>query len=204
MAAGAGLLAVAVAVPSVVTRLLTPAATVLLLVGLLGGWAYSVGPSLSRRGWGEVLNAALGGLVLPLYGVAVVRGSIRTMDVVLFVPFMLLVFASMLETQWPDRHADAASGRQTLTSRLAPATLRGVASVSVAAAYLLVVLLSASVLPWPLVAVFVLVLPLSVVGVHRLTREERPLPAVAAMVLAAVGQLTAWAVAVPLLAPVVE
>jgi 1,4-dihydroxy-2-naphthoate octaprenyltransferase len=204
LAAGGGLLALALALAGAVTGVLAVTAVVLLLVGLVGGWAYSVGPALSRRGWGEVLNAVLGGLLLPLYGMAVVRGSVGTTHVVLFVPFTLLVFVSMLETQWPDRLADVASGRHTLTSRLMPTTLRRLAGVSAAAAYLLVALLASSVLPWPVVTAFVLVLPLSVVAVHRLTRVERPLPAVVAMVAAAVGQLGTWAVAVPLLAPVVE
>jgi len=204
LATGAALVAAGTAVLGAATGLLAPAATLLLLVGLVGGWVYSVGPSLSRRGWGEVLNATLGGLVLPLYGVAVVRESVSLVDVALFLPFSLLVFASMLETQWPDRLADAASGRHTLTSRLAPTSLRRVAGVAVASAYLLVALMSATVLPWPVVAVYVLVLPLCVTAVVRLARVEQPLPAVAAMVLAAAGQLAAWAVAVPLLAPVVE
>ena len=74
----------------------------------------------------------------------------------------------------------------------------------VTAAYLLVALLAATVLPWPVVTVFLLALPLSAVAVYRLGRVEQPLPAVAAMVLAAVGQLAAWAVAVPLFVPMVE
>lgn len=204
LAAGAGLLALALAVAGAVTDLLALAAVVVLVVGMVGGWAYSVGPALSRRGWGEVLNAVLGGLLLPLYGTAVVRGSIGPSDVVLFVPFTLLVFVSMLETQWPDRQADVASGRHTLTSRLVPTTLRRLAGVSGAAAYLLVALLAVSVLPWPVVAAFVVVLPLSVAAVHRLARVEQPLPAVVAMIVAAVAQLGAWAVGVPLLDPVVE
>ncbi|MFN3373427.1 MAG: prenyltransferase [Chloroflexus sp.] len=47
------------------------AAGVILLVGLLGGWAYSMPPiALERRGWGEFTNALLGGLLMPLMAYA--------------------------------------------------------------------------------------------------------------------------------------
>lgn len=42
------------------------AAGIILLLGLLGGWAYSMPPiALERRGWGELANALLGGLLMP-------------------------------------------------------------------------------------------------------------------------------------------
>ena len=87
---------------------LGPVAASLLLVGLVGGLAYSLPPvAAMRRGWGELLNALLGGLALPLYGVAVVRGRVEPLDVVAFLPFTAVVWCSVLATAWPDREADA-------------------------------------------------------------------------------------------------
>jgi len=48
--------------------LLTPAALVVLFAGAFLGWMYSLPPlSLAWRGWGELDNALLGGVALPLY-----------------------------------------------------------------------------------------------------------------------------------------
>lgn len=174
--------------------LLPAAATGALVLGLAGGWAYSVGPAVSRRGGGEVLNAVLGGLLLPVFGVATVTGRLEAGDVALFVPFTLLVVVSMLETQWPDRHADRATGKHTLTSRLSSGQVRAVGATITALGYVLVVLLGVAGMPVEVVLAFTAAAPVSVVAVRRLGRAERPGPAVAAMVIVAVGQLVAWTV----------
>lgn len=170
-------------------------AALLLGVGLVGGWQYSVGPlAFSRRGAGEPVNAALGGLLLPVYGVATVGSDVLVRDVLAFLPFALLVFVNLLETQWPDRDADRAVGKATLVVRVSPATVRTLAAVAVVTAYgLLPVLVWAEVLP-PAVALASLVgVPLSVWGLIRLTRAPAPLPAVMAMVAVVVAQALAWA-----------
>jgi 1,4-dihydroxy-2-naphthoate octaprenyltransferase len=52
-------------------------AGLLLMAGVVGGLAYSVAPvALMRRGAGEAVNAILGGLLLPLYGVASATGRV--------------------------------------------------------------------------------------------------------------------------------
>jgi len=86
----------------------------LLLVGVLVvGWQYSLGPlRLAWNGLGEVTNAVLGGVALPLYGFAVVTGEVTVAAALATVPFALVVFVNLLETQWPDREADAASGSE--------------------------------------------------------------------------------------------
>lgn len=64
------------------------------------GWAYSLPPlALAWRELGELDNAALGGLVLPLYGFAVASGRVSFDPILACVPFVALVFANMLETQ---------------------------------------------------------------------------------------------------------
>ncbi|WP_196780967.1 prenyltransferase [Nocardioides sambongensis] len=92
----------------------------LLVLCLVAGWAYSVGPwPFSRHGWGEVVNALLGGLLLPTIGALMAAASLAA-ALLAFLPFTLLVFVNLLETQWADRTADRAAGKHTLASRLSP------------------------------------------------------------------------------------
>lgn len=172
---------------------LPPTAALLLAIGLVGGWQYSIPPlALSRHGWGEVTNALLGGLLLPLYGIAAAAGRITTDDLVMFLPFALVVFVNLLETQWADRHADMATGKNTLAAR-APATLlRGLAAAATVAAYTLLLLLAPAPVP-PLVAgTSMAALPLSVYAAWQLTRHDTPGPAVLAMLVLLAVQLLSW------------
>lgn len=178
LAAGVGVLAAAL----VITNQLAAVAGLLLLVGLAGGLAYSVPPvALMRRGLGEPLNAILGGLLLPLFGVAVVRGRLETLDVLSFLPFASVTFCSVMATAWPDRDADGRTGKLTLQVRLAPARLRlihGVSSAAWAIAVTIAIWLDAV----PFGPTLFLGLPLVWLGRARYTRRSSPWPSVAAMV----------------------
>ena len=188
LAVAAGLMAVVGAVAGVAVGLWSVTVTVLLLGGLVGGWQYSVPPlALSRHGGGEVANALLGGLLLPVTGAAVVGAAVTT-AAVQFVPFALLGFVNLLETQWADRMADRAVGKRTLASRLSPRALRVGGAVAVIAAYGLSVLVQ----PAAVAAAGLFAAPLSVLGVWRLGRGA-PGPSVAAMVVFLLAQGAAWA-----------
>lgn len=73
---------------------------------------------------GELANALLGGLLRPLYGVALATGRISLSDVAIFTPFTLLVFVNPLETEWPDRGADGATSKRSLAVRLPAGRVR--------------------------------------------------------------------------------
>jgi 1,4-dihydroxy-2-naphthoate octaprenyltransferase len=170
----------------------TPAA---LLVGVLFvGWQYSVNPlRLAWHGLGEVTNAALGGIVLPLYGFAVVSGGVTLDAALAAVPFGLLVFVNLLETQWPDRRADGAVGKRTLATRWSHRRLRAAYALGGLGAAASVVALVGRVVP-PVVAALTLFPMLGLVpGYRRFTRREEPLPAVATMVVTAATTTIAWA-----------
>jgi 1,4-dihydroxy-2-naphthoate octaprenyltransferase len=167
---------------TVVVELLTPAAATLLLVGLLGGLAYSLPPlAAMRRGWGEALNALLGALLLPLFGAAVVIGSIGLRDALAFLPFFFVALASVMATAWPDRAADAATGKATMQVRLQPSTLRRI-HMAASGAFVVATILSAAVGAMPLALAGLLVLPALAIGTARYTRSESPVPNVVAMV----------------------
>lgn len=195
VAAGAAAPALGTAVLGTVTGGLPLPASILLVVGLVGGWQYSVGPlRLSRRGLGEVANALLGGLLLPLFGIAAATGRIGVLEVLLFVPFALLDFVNLLETQWPDRVADRLTGKHTLVSRLSPAGVRGAAIGATLVAYPLAVIAAVQAMAVTVAVASLVALPVSVWALARLTRVERPLPGVLAMVLFLGSTGTAWAV----------
>jgi 1,4-dihydroxy-2-naphthoate octaprenyltransferase len=168
-----------------------PALAVLAL-GAAGGWAYSVGPfPLAWHGIGEVANGVLGGMLLPLYGVAVAGAGLDTAAVAAFLPLTLVVTANLLATTWPDRAADAVVGKRTLATRWRPVALRRLfaALAGTAAA-----LLAAGLLAWPAVVALagLPAVPMLVVGLTWYTRRQSPLPTVAAMVWLVVAQLGAW------------
>jgi len=174
---------VAVAVIAVtVTGLLAPVATVLLLLGLAGGLAYSLPPlQVMRRGWGEPFNALLGSLLLPLFALAAVAGTVALLDVMAFLPFFFVTLASVMATAWPDRAADATTGKVTMQVRFAPARLRRVHLLA-SGAFVLATLVAAAVDAMPLSLAGLLVLPWLVMGISRYTRTESPVANVSAMV----------------------
>lgn len=191
----AAVAALAVAAAGLAASALPPVAAGLLVAGLAGGWQYSVGPlRLSRRGWGEVANALLGGLLLPVYGVAAATGRVGVVDVLVFLPFALLDFVNLLETQWPDRVADRLAGKRTLVSRVTPRTVRRLAATATVAAYGTAVAVPSGLMLAGVAVASLAALPLSVWAVVRIARVERPLPGVLAMVTFLLAQGGAWTV----------
>jgi len=166
------------------------------LVGiLLAGWQYSVRPlRLAWNGLGEATNAALGGVALPLYGFAVVTGGVTVAAALATLPFALVVFVNLLETQWPDRRADAAVGKDTLATRWSADQLRlayGLGGLT-AAGSAVALALSGDVFPRLVALGTVLPMVGLLPGYYRFTRRETPLPAVVTMVLVAAGSTVGW------------
>ena len=192
-------LAVGVAATAVlfaVGSLTLPAVIVLALVAGFG-WQYSVPPlALAWRGLGELDNAALGGVALPVFGYAVVAERVTVEAVVAFLPFGLLVFVNLLAVTWPDREPDAAVGKRTLATRWSTGRLRVVYAFALLAAYGSLVVLWGTAIP-PLAGwATVLAGPLFVWGWRAYTRQRSAFPTVAGMVVVAVGQCAGWVAAV--------
>jgi len=168
-------------------------ALALLAAIALFGLAYSLPPfALIRRGLGEVTNAALGGIALPLYGVSVV-GAPTPATVLVTLPFALVVGCNLLATPWPDRRADATVGKRTLAVRWSPDRLRLTYSVlAVSAAVFTVGLWIGGLLPNVVALAHLVPVPALVWGGVVLTRQRSPFPAVAAMVLLAAATTAAW------------
>lgn len=172
---------------------LTAVAAGLLAIGLVGGWQYSVGPlRMSRRGLGEVGNAVLGGLLLPVYGAAAATGRVSAAAVLMFLPFALFDFVNLLETQWADREADHFVAKHTLVTRISPGAVRTLAVLATVAAYVVLFAAANELMVVAVALATLAALPFSVWALVRITRVDRPLPGVLAMVTSIVVQGVAW------------
>jgi 1,4-dihydroxy-2-naphthoate octaprenyltransferase len=169
-------------------------ATLLVLgVGGFFGWMYSLPPlQLAWRGWGELDNALLGGVLLPLYGYVAQSGRLDLGVIATCLPFAALVFVNLLATTWADREADFIVGKFTLATRWTTNHLRILYAIVSLSAFILLALMNRWLLPPIAVRVSFLVLPLLVWGALSYTRYRNPFPTVAAMVTMLFVQATAW------------
>jgi 1,4-dihydroxy-2-naphthoate octaprenyltransferase len=168
-----------------------PAVAVLAVIAVFG-WQYSVGPlKLAWRGLGELDNAALGGLALPVYGGTVVGGDPGFVALA-SIPFFLVVLLNLFATQWPDREADAKVGKRTLAVRWPASRLRKSYVAIALGAGVALLTLSVTVLPRVVSLASLLVAPLLVWGAYGYTRRHVPWPTVSAMVGLLLLQLAGW------------
>nr|WP_272904900.1 prenyltransferase [Halobacterium sp. TGN-42-S1] len=193
LAAGVVALAGAVGVVTATAGVALPWLSVWLLAAVaVLGWQYSVGPlAFAWRGLGELVNALLGGLLLPLYAVSVATGRVTLAAVAACLPFAVVVFLNLLDTTWPDRRADAAVGKRTLATRWSTGRLRGTYWSGVVAFAATTVAL-ADALPSAVWVATAAVLPALAFAGGRYTTDRSPAPTVVAMVALAVAQTAAW------------
>jgi 1,4-dihydroxy-2-naphthoate octaprenyltransferase len=97
-------------------------APIMLLIGsisLAGAYVYSAPPlALMGSGWGELSTALLTGLFVPMTGYVLQTGRSDAALLPLCLPFVPVYMAMIIVFQFPDREADAAVGKRTLTVRL--------------------------------------------------------------------------------------
>jgi 1,4-dihydroxy-2-naphthoate octaprenyltransferase len=192
LAAGAASLVLAGVLVATVGRSLPPLALGGLGVVAVLGWQYSLSPlAFAWRGLGEVVNALLGGVLLPLYAVAVAAGRVWPGAVVAVLPFAVAVFLNLLDTQWPDRRADGAVGKASLAVLWSPDRLHATYTAGIVA-FVAATLLLATNAPLPVTAVTAAAIPALVFARSRYTVSRSPFPSVAAMVGLAVAQTLAW------------
>ncbi|MDY6764186.1 MAG: prenyltransferase [Halobacteria archaeon] len=172
---------------------MNPVATGVLAFGVFFGWMYSLPPlKLAWRGLGEVDNAVLGGIALPLYGYSVQTGRISTDVILACIPFASVVFVNLLATTWPDRHADEAVGKNTLATRWSVKSLRVTYLGGVGVSIVSLMVMTGEVIPSLVVWSTLLSVPFLLWGFLYYTRRTTPFPTVAAMVVMASAQLIAW------------
>jgi 1,4-dihydroxy-2-naphthoate octaprenyltransferase len=168
-----------------------PALGLLALIAVLG-WQYSLPPlALAWHGWGELDNALLGGVLLPVYAVAV-AGEVTVASVLAFLPFGCVVFVNLLATTWPDREADAAVGKDTLATRLTTDGLRLLYAGVLLAGGVSMALLHGGPVPAVVCRASLLAAPPLLWGLVAYTRKRSPFPTVTGMVVLAGTQFVGW------------
>ncbi len=164
-------------------------------LGLLGGWFYSMSPlALERRGLGELTNALLGSILMPLMGYTVQTGAPSVSAVLALVPIFCIVMVGLLGVHWADRPADAAVGKRSLPV-IAGERTRYLHYAFTALAYLTTIGLTGSVLPHQVTAAFLLTLPVSAWAVFTFGRQHSPLPSSLAMMVTLCATTAGWILA---------
>jgi 1,4-dihydroxy-2-naphthoate octaprenyltransferase len=162
----------------------------LLAIGVLLGWAYSMPPCrIAWRGWGETLNAFLGGYLLPLYGSTVILGRIDLSVLVVSTPFALLTFNNLLATTYADRDADRAVGKFTLATRNNDVALRRIYITVAFVSFFFTLFIPISLMPLRVKWLSLLTGPALIWGWRRYTISKDPLPSVSAMSTLLAAQL---------------
>ncbi len=165
----------------------------LLMLGAFFGWMYSVRPlALAWKGWGELDNALLGALLLPLFGYVLARGALNMSSLYLFLPFTGLAFLNLLATTWADKEADGIVGKQTLAVKWHVGRLRRLYLAVGILTYLIIVFQNFLQFPRYVILVGFLTFPLSIWGFHSYTRKQDPSPSVIAMSAYMTLQLGVW------------
>lgn len=174
---------------------LSPHAAWIVGLGLLGGWLYSMPPvCLERRGLGELDNALLGGVLMPLMGYTAQTGRPTPAAILALLPILTMVLVNLLGVHWADREADAAVGKRSLVV-LAGRHARLLHHALIAVSYLLVLVLAGRVLPIPVVVALLATAPVSLWAAVMFGRQPSPVPSAAAMVAAIVAAGAGWIVA---------
>jgi len=194
--AAVGALALAVVATGVAVAVgpLGTAAVGTLAVIVAFGWQYSLPPlALAWNGVGELDNAALGGVVLPAYGVAVAADGLTVPGVLPFLPIGAVVVANLLATTWPDREADAAVGKETLATRWPPDRLRIAHRLSLVVGFVgLAALTAVGRVPTVGGVATLAAVPFALWAALRYTRDESPFPTVATMLAFIGAQFVGW------------
>lgn len=163
--------------------------------GLLGGWVYSMPPlALERRGLGELDNALLGAVLMPLMGYTVQTGRPSLTAVVALVPIFCIVMVGLLGVHWADRRADKAVGKRSLVVLLGERT-RQLHWSFAALAYVSALVLTGWILPRQVSVAILLTLPVSGWAVLTFTRQDSPAPSSLAMASVIAAASVGWVMA---------
>lgn len=104
-------------------KILPLSGVIIVAIGLIGGWFYSMPPlRLEKTSWGEVDNALLGGFLMPLIAYIPQIGGFTLKEIIILIPIVFAVFVNLLGVHWSDRKADAAVGKKTLVVNLGKKT----------------------------------------------------------------------------------
>jgi 1,4-dihydroxy-2-naphthoate polyprenyltransferase len=150
--------------------------------------------AFERRGLGELDNALLGAVLMPLMGYTVQTGRPDLGAGLALLPTFFMVLVGLLAAHWPDRAADAAVGRRTLTDMLGSCA-SAAHKLFIALAYGLTLLLAGRALPYPVVIATLLTLPAGLWAARAFGRQVSPVPSSLAMAFFIAAGAAGWILA---------
>ena len=182
------ILTIIVTVLSFSGGLLSSQGVIIVFLGMLGGWFYSMSPlQLERTIWGEIDNALLGGYLMPLIAYIPQIGGAGLNIFLILTPIFLAVLVNLLGVHCADREADATVGKNTLVVRLS-SRVRMVHFTLTGLIYIFTIALF-PIIPWQVVMAILLTIPLAIWA--YLSFERSPTSSSflmsAVMIFAAVG-----------------
>ena len=157
-------LTLSVTIAGIWSGMLTLIVGVIVVLGILGGWFYSMPPLRLERTWfGEIDNSLLGGFLMPLIAFACITGYITSWAVLTCVPVFLVVLANLIGVHWLDRSADEMVGKRSLVVSLGERSII-LHGVVMTLTYLVILAMAGGVLPWEVVLVSLFTLPLALMA----------------------------------------
>lgn len=144
--------------------LLAPIVGIIVMLGILGGWFYSMPPLRLERTWfGELDNSLLGGFLMPLIAFACIVGYIASWAVLACFPVFLAVLANLIGVHWLDRKADEVVGKRSLVVRLGEGSIT-LHRVVMLLTYIIIVAMMGWELPWEVVVMALITIPLALMA----------------------------------------
>lgn len=164
-------------------------------MGLFGGWFYSMPPiAFERRGLGEIDNAILGAILMPLMGFTVQTGEPTLAAFVNLTPIFSIVMVGLIGVHWADRLADAAVGKRSLVV-IVGERIRYAHYGFAILAYGLALVLAESTMPSPVSLAILATLPIAVWAVVTFGKDSSPTPSVFAMMGTIAAASIGWVIA---------
>jgi 1,4-dihydroxy-2-naphthoate octaprenyltransferase len=147
-ALGLGAFAVLASVLLAVILRPSPAALVLLLLGIALAWCYSAPPvRLLSRGVGELSAALVVSVLTPLVAFTLQAGHLAALPFLAALPLLFLQINMLIGVAMPDLEGDASTGKRTLVMRVGRRQAAGYYALLAVLAYLSLPLLVSAGLP---------------------------------------------------------
>jgi 1,4-dihydroxy-2-naphthoate polyprenyltransferase len=142
-------------------ELMSNQGVLIVFIGILGGWFYSMPPlHLERTLWGGLDNALLGGYLMPLFAYILQIGFVDLKIFLILTPIFLAVLVNLLGVHWADREADAKVGKNTLVVRLSN-KVPMVHLLLIGLVYIFTIVLL-PIIPWQVVMATLFTIPLAI------------------------------------------
>ncbi|HUV25588.1 MAG TPA: prenyltransferase [Methanomassiliicoccales archaeon] len=166
----------------------------IVVIGVVGGWFYSMPPLRLERTWfGEIDNSLIGGFPMPLIAYACQTGYLTLESIIIMVPVFLAVLANLRGVHWPDRRADEAGGKRSLVVTLGDKVITA-HWIIIIMTYVSVLAIS-PMLPQEVVLASMLTIPVGILAGLSLGKIKSPIFSSGMMAVLMIAMSVGWVLA---------